>query len=454
MAAHPKDWTTRQGITNVFLDQDSETGLVAGEEWDAQRLNALRSSQTAFMIVTQNIQKSAWCFAGHALARSLDKKILAVFHSPVGAYLTAPTILHLNLTPDRDGGLAMLARRPPEAVTDPRNGFDLRRHRSPFPGLRPFESSDAALCFGRDDDVARLLNDMRRIRGDDGATLGTVVFPIDQFEEAFSLADEAERAAFAAFLKALAAGAEDALALIASAMAELFVRHGGGEKTDINAYRALGDGEANPLPSMVQRRAEAVYDAAALTEADRRALETTFKPHLSGVDERGAFVRRPALRSRPPAAAPPAWEKTIAARLRVASTDAQTGERRVEVVHAARLREWPRAHVCWRRGALFWFGGGISAGFSSAKTLRAARRVLAGAVGVALSADLANAKEPLAKADGSATDEERAFVRSSEWRDFEWRRIGPVFAFSSIHLAFVVIHNFFAPWRNWPFSSL
>ncbi len=617
VAKEIKDWIARQGFTSVFIDQDRETGLVVGEEWEAQLLSAMRKCHAVVMGVTPAFQRSTWCFAEYTLAKTLGKKIFPVVVSPIGEYLVAPNIQHLNLTSDREGGLQALARRLTEAVKDPRSGFDLRRQRAPFPGLRPFDVGDAAIYFGRDDEAGRLLDKMRSARGAGGAHLvtilgasgsgkssflsagvvprlrrdaeewivldparprrrpideiarsvaiaaegalssseaaallraddpvaglrravdaiklarranrATVVFPIDQAEEAFTLADPLEREAFRRFLAAVGAGDEDAMAvlalrsdflpplqalglpaatsaeftlgpmpmtlaklheiilgparlfnlevspeligavaddaggadalpLIAFAMAELYERRGGADALTLADYRALAEGAPNTLQAIVERRADALFDEAGARETATAALADAFSLHLSDVDENGAFVRRPALWSALPQAAKPALERMISARLLVASIEPDSGERQVEVAHEALLRQWPRARrwLDLRREFLMWRRD-LQRALKRYEDWRRERGGWSARRALLAGYDLMRAKHWIERDGPRVAEAERVFVRRSALRDLESRRMGPVFAMTTVMFSFWLVHDFLVPWQDWPFNYI
>ena len=63
----------------------------------------------------------------------------------------------LDLTHDADGALDRLISGLREAGLDPRDSFSWDAHRSPYPGLHAFAPEDAAVFFGREKEIDRVL---------------------------------------------------------------------------------------------------------------------------------------------------------------------------------------------------------------------------------------------------------------------------------------------------------
>jgi hypothetical protein len=62
-----------------------------------------------------------------------------------------------------------------EVVVNARGGFDWDPTRPPYPGLLAFDEADAAIYFGRDDDIRRLIERLNARRAQGGAKLIAVL---------------------------------------------------------------------------------------------------------------------------------------------------------------------------------------------------------------------------------------------------------------------------------------
>ena len=100
-------------------------------------------------------------------ARALGKAIFLVIETPTGDAQISPDIQTLNLLSDREGGLERLSRELVRIALDAQGGFKWDASRPPFPGLLAFQEEDAAIYFGRDDDIRRLIErlDAHRAQG-------------------------------------------------------------------------------------------------------------------------------------------------------------------------------------------------------------------------------------------------------------------------------------------------
>jgi hypothetical protein len=170
-AARMKAWLASQGFENAFLDKDKSTGIPPGADWEKTLYRELEQSQAVVIIQTPNWLDSKWCFAEFTQARALGKAIFPVIETPTGDRLISPDIQALDLTGDREGGLARLVRELKRIALDAQGGFAWDASRPPFPGLLAFQEEDAAIYFGRDDDIRRLIERLEARRAQGGARL-------------------------------------------------------------------------------------------------------------------------------------------------------------------------------------------------------------------------------------------------------------------------------------------
>src|SRR5271166_6351272 len=166
-AAQMKAWLASAGFESAFLDKDKTTGIPPGGDWEKTLYREVEQSQAVVIIQTPNWLASKWCFAEFTQARALGKAIFPAIEAPTGETLISPDIQTLNLMSDRDGGLERLKRELVRIALDAQGGFAWDSTRPPFPGLLAFQEEDAAIYFGRDDDIRRLIErlDARRAQG-------------------------------------------------------------------------------------------------------------------------------------------------------------------------------------------------------------------------------------------------------------------------------------------------
>ena len=167
LAEDMKRWLAEQGFDRAFLDIDKHSGIPPGANWERELYEKIAASQAMIVISTPSWHDSKWCFVEFAQARALGKPIFPVVFPPGGERLIAPDIQQLDLTPDHQGGLDRLAQQLWTLAVNAQGGFDWDRSRPPYPGMAAFEQEDAAVFFGRDDDVRACIEQLnaRRVQG-------------------------------------------------------------------------------------------------------------------------------------------------------------------------------------------------------------------------------------------------------------------------------------------------
>jgi TIR domain len=166
-----KAWLASEGFENAFLDKDKTTGIPPGADWEKTLYREVEQSQAVVIIQTPNWLASKWCFAEFTQARALGKAIFPAIETPTGDTLISPDIQTLDLRGDREGGLERLKRELVRIALDAQGGFKWDVSRPPFPGLLAFQEEDAAVYFGRDDDIRRLIERLEARRAQGGAKL-------------------------------------------------------------------------------------------------------------------------------------------------------------------------------------------------------------------------------------------------------------------------------------------
>jgi WD40 repeat protein len=170
-AARMKTWLASQGFDTTFLDFDKTTGIPPGADWEKTLYREVEQSQAVIIIQTPSWLASKWCFAEFTQARALGKAIFLVIETPTGDAQISPDIQTLNLLSDREGGLERLSRELVRIALGAQGGFRWDASRPPFPGLLAFQEEDAAIYFGRDDDIRRLIERLEARRAQGGAKL-------------------------------------------------------------------------------------------------------------------------------------------------------------------------------------------------------------------------------------------------------------------------------------------
>ena len=151
-AAQMRTWLKEQGHTSLFLDFDPD-GIQTGSDWEETLYYHLRQCQAVVALLTPNWLASKWCFAELVQAREKGKAIFPVIVQPCDASGIFGDTQQLDLTDQSDEGYRRLAIALKQRGLDPRDVFDWDPKRPPYPGLRAFQEVDAAIYFGRGEEV-------------------------------------------------------------------------------------------------------------------------------------------------------------------------------------------------------------------------------------------------------------------------------------------------------------
>ncbi len=171
-----KAWLHSIGFEWTFLDFDKHSGIPPGADWERTLYREIEHAQAVILILTKNWFDSKWCFAEFTQTRALGKSIFALIEAPTGeTTIVSSDIQHLNLIKNRNEGLERLSHELTRVALRAQGGFPWDAGRPPFPGLLSFEADDAAIFFGRDDDVLRAIErvNVRRVHG--GAKLFAIL---------------------------------------------------------------------------------------------------------------------------------------------------------------------------------------------------------------------------------------------------------------------------------------
>lgn len=163
-AVEMKAWLEAQGHTSLFLDFDPEAGIKGGAGWEQTLYQKLRQCQAVIALLTPNWLVSKWCFAELVQARERGKAIFPVKVRPCEAGGVFSDIQHIDLTARPEEGYERLRIGLLERGLDPLDVFDWDPKRPPYPGLLAFQEQDAAIFYGRGEDILKTLETLDALR--------------------------------------------------------------------------------------------------------------------------------------------------------------------------------------------------------------------------------------------------------------------------------------------------
>ena len=114
-------------------------------------------------LLTPSWLASKWCFAELVQAREKGKAIFPVKVQPCDTSVFGD-VQHIDLTAKLDEGYRRLAIGLRERGLDPRDVFDWDPKRPPYPGLLAFQEEDAAIFFGRGEEILNGLETLDALR--------------------------------------------------------------------------------------------------------------------------------------------------------------------------------------------------------------------------------------------------------------------------------------------------
>ena len=163
-AADMKAWLEAQGHTSLFLDFDPEAGIKGGSGWEQTLYQQLRKCQAVIALLTPTWLTSKWCFAEMVQARERGKAIFPVKVQPCEAGGVFSDIQHIDLVAQPEDGYRRLRIGLLERGLDPQDVFDWAPKRPPYPGLSAFQEADAAVFFGRGEEILKTLETLDALR--------------------------------------------------------------------------------------------------------------------------------------------------------------------------------------------------------------------------------------------------------------------------------------------------
>jgi WD40 repeat protein len=162
-AIEVRDWLAANGWEDVFLDLDPKRGIVAGQRWKEELQKAASRCEVVLALVSPEWLASGWCKSEIDAARLMGKKIIvaltALDKSQVPLDLLDEQFIDLSGDPQ---AYPRLKEGLKHAGLDPLS-FPFEAGRRPYPGFAHFEEQDAAVFFGRDAQIVRGLDELRRL---------------------------------------------------------------------------------------------------------------------------------------------------------------------------------------------------------------------------------------------------------------------------------------------------
>ena len=165
-------WLREWGYEALFRDKDLKEGIPAASDWRRLLHSRLAQCQVLIAVCSRRYPCSAWCMAEIAIAMDRGKPIfpLQLGETPL------PLLLQNVQAIAIEAPIVMAPQPEAEAKERLRRGLERRlswRDKlalpplkvGPFPGLESYDEQHAALFFGRDAELARLLEEVRALRG-------------------------------------------------------------------------------------------------------------------------------------------------------------------------------------------------------------------------------------------------------------------------------------------------
>ena len=172
-------WLESQGHESVFVVHDNIEG---GEPWEDRLYTELRRCRALIALVSADWLQSKWCIAEVNHAQALRRVVIPLHiascgaNGKIGGLLAArgppafSRVQAIDWLTDDDAKLR-LGRTLESLGLDAKSLFVWKGDRPPFPGYPPFESADAPVFFGRDNEIVEILSQLDGCRAKDRTRL-------------------------------------------------------------------------------------------------------------------------------------------------------------------------------------------------------------------------------------------------------------------------------------------
>ena len=164
IAGEVRAWLEEQGHRSVFLDFDPAEGIPAGRDWEQDFYRNIRACRGVIVLCSHHSMASRWCFIEITHARALGKHLfpIKIDDCDVDGVLTDRQVI--DFSGNREQALRRLWHGMLAAGIDPNDSFDWDGRRPPYPGLMAFQEEDAAIFFGRDEEIGEGLDVLNKVR--------------------------------------------------------------------------------------------------------------------------------------------------------------------------------------------------------------------------------------------------------------------------------------------------
>jgi WD40 repeat protein len=167
----------QSGFEGLFLDFDPETGIPAGRSWERELYAQLARCDGVIFLASPASLASRWCNIELGLARAKGRPILPVEVKPGPRHRLLEDVQWVDATSDEDNGFARLLVGLEAAGLRAADSFRWDPARAPYPGLAAFDAADAAVFFGRDDELRQLFERLTPAAVGGGGQVVTVAGP-------------------------------------------------------------------------------------------------------------------------------------------------------------------------------------------------------------------------------------------------------------------------------------
>jgi len=156
----------------MFLDSDRDAGIAAGADWEQEIYNRLKDCRALIVVCSPRLAESKWCFAELVVAKTLGKLVFPVVveDCPLDAFVGERQAVFAFKEGDaaydrlwkalEQHGLGPNDIQPWPPLDEHGKPTDA----CPYPGLMAFSERFAPVFFGRDPEIAAVLDKLNGMR--------------------------------------------------------------------------------------------------------------------------------------------------------------------------------------------------------------------------------------------------------------------------------------------------